>query len=160
MHFDAEFWVAAAFVCFVAILWKVGAFSSLIQALDHRSEQIARELEEARILRDEARQVLEEYQHKRLEAEKEASEIVENAKSEAKRISLEAEEKLDEFVRRRTELAESRIKQAEEQAATDVRNAAAEAAVKAAEVILRSSMQQHGAEFVQKGLQEVKTHLN
>jgi len=41
-----------------------------------------------------------------------------------------------------------------------VRNAAAEAAVKAAEVILRSSMQQHGAEFVQKGLQEVKTHLN
>ena len=69
MHFDAEFWVAAAFVCFVAILWKVGAFSSLIQALDHRSEQIARELEEARVLRDEARQVLEEYQHKRLEAE-------------------------------------------------------------------------------------------
>ena len=144
----------------MAILWKVGAFSSLIQALDHRSEQIARELDEARVLREEARQVLEDYQRKRLEAEKEASEIVETAKSEAKRISLEAEEKLDEFVRRRTELAESRIKQAEEQAATDVRNAAAEAAVKAAEVILRSSMQQHGAEFVQKGLQEVKTHLN
>jgi F-type H+-transporting ATPase subunit b len=160
MHFDAEFWVAAAFVCFVAILWKVGAFSSLIQALDHRSEQIARELDEARVLREEARQVLEDYQRKRLEAEKEASEIVETAKSEAKRISLEAEEKLDEFVRRRTELAESRIKQAEEQAATDVRNAAAEAAVKAAEVILRSSMQQHGGEFVQKGLQEVKTHMN
>ena len=144
----------------MAILWKVGAFSSLIQALDHRSEQIARELDEARVLREEARQVLEDYQRKRLEAEKEASEIVETAKSEAKRISLEAEEKLDEFVRRRTELAESRIKQAEEQAATDVRNAAAEAAVKAAEVILRSSMQQHGAEFVQKGLKEVKTHLN
>ena len=153
MHFDAEFWVAAAFVCFVGILWKVGAFSSLIKALDHRSEQIARELEEAR-------QVLDDYQRKRLEAEKEASEIVENAKSEAKRISLEAEEKLDEFVRRRTELAESRIKQAEEQAASDVRNAAAEAAVKAAEVILRSSMQQHGAEFVQKGLLEVKAHMN
>jgi F-type H+-transporting ATPase subunit b len=160
MHLDAEFWVAAAFVTFVAILWKVGAFRTLIQSLDHRSEQIARELDEARALREEARQVLEDYQRKRLEAEKEASEIVETAKSEAKRISLEAEEKLDEFVRRRTELAESRIKQAEEQAATDVRNAAAEAAVKAAEVILRSSMQQHGAEFVQKGLQEVKTHLN
>ena len=144
----------------MGILWKVGAFSSLIKALDHRSEQIARELEEARVLREEARQVLDDYQRKRLEAEKEASEIVENAKSEAKRISLEAEEKLDEFVRRRTELAESRIKQAEEQAASDVRNAAAEAAVKAAEVILRSSMQQHGAEFVQKGLLEVKAHMN
>ena len=58
MHLDAEFWVAAAFVTFVAILWKVGAFRTLIQSLDHRSEQIARELDEARTLREEARQVL------------------------------------------------------------------------------------------------------
>lgn len=159
MHFDAEFWVAAAFVTFVAIFWKMGAFKALIQSLDHRSEQIARELDEARTLREEARQVLADYQRKRLEAEAEATEIVVNAKQEAKRISLEAEEKLEEFIRRRTLVAEQRIAQAESQAAADVRAAAADAAVKAAEVILRGSMQQHGAAFVEKGLGEVKARL-
>ena len=159
MHLDAEFWVAAAFVTFVAILWKLGAFNALIRSLDHRSEQIARELDEARALREEARQVLADYQRKRLEAEAEATEIVVNAKQEAKRISVEAEEKLEEFVRRRTALAEQRIAQAEAQAASDVRAAAAEAAVKAAEVILRGSMDKNGPAFVEKGLGEVKARL-
>ena len=83
-----------------------------------------------------------------------------NAKQEAKRISVEAEEKLEEFVRRRTAIAEQRIAQAEAQAASDVRAAAAEAAVKAAEVILRGSMDKNGPAFVEKGLAEVKSRLS
>ena len=46
---------------------------------------------------------------------------------------------MEEFVARRTKMAETKIAQAEAQAVADVRAAAADAAVAAAEKILRES---------------------
>ena len=51
-------------------------------------------------------------------------------------MAAEAKAKMEEFVARRTKMAETKIAQAEAQALADVRGAAAEAAVGAAEKIL------------------------
>ncbi len=136
----AEFWVAVAFFIFCGILIYVGAFKSVIAALDQRSARIKAELDDARRLRDEAAQLLAEYQRKQREAENEAAGIIAGAKAEAERLALEAKTKMEEFVSRRTQMAETKIAQAEAQALADVRAAAAEAAVSAAEKILSETV--------------------
>ncbi len=94
------------------------------------------ELDEARKLKDEAAQLLAEYQTKWHAAEGEAEDIIAGAKAEAERLAVEAKTRIEDFVARRTAMAETKIAQAEAQAAADVRAAAAEAAVAAAEKIL------------------------
>ena len=136
----AEFWVAVAFVIFCAIVIYVGAPKKVIEALDQRSKRIQSELDDARRLREEAAQLLAEYQRKHREAESEAAGIITGAKAEAERLALEARTKMEEFVARRTQMAETKIAQAEARALADVRAAAAEAAVSAAEKILSETV--------------------
>ena len=112
----------------------------IIDALDGRAARIKAELDEARRLRDEAQALLAEYQRKRGEAEQEAEAIVAGARDEAERLAAEAKTKVEEFVARRTKMAETKIAQAEAQAVADVRAAAADAAVAAAEKILSETV--------------------
>ena len=79
---EAEFWVFVAFVIFVAIVWKVGGFKSIVGGLDARAERIRAELGEAQRLREEAAGVLAEYQRKREAAEREAADIVAAARAD------------------------------------------------------------------------------
>jgi len=156
-----EFWVAVAFVIFLGILGYVGVHRTVIKALDERAARIKAELDEARRLRDEAGKLLAEYQRKQGDAERQAAAIVEEAKADAERVAAEARTKMEDFVARRTKLAETKIGQAEVQALADVRAAAAEAAVAAAERILRDAAKGKVAEdLVTRGIEDVKAKLN
>ena len=73
----AEFWVAFAFVAFIGLLIYYGVPSLITKALDDRADAIRKELDEARRLRDEAQNLLSDYQRKAREAEEEAQVIVE-----------------------------------------------------------------------------------
>jgi F-type H+-transporting ATPase subunit b len=159
--FEPEFWVAVAFVIFLGVLGYVGVHRKLIDALDQRSARIKAELDEARRLRDEAAQLLADYQRKQREAQSEADAIVAEANAEAQRVAAEAHSKMEEFVARRTKIAEGKIAQAEAQALADVRAAAADAAVAAAERILTQTAKGAVADnLVAQGIQDVKTKLN
>jgi F-type H+-transporting ATPase subunit b len=159
--FEAEFWVAAAFVILLGIFAWLGVHRTLLQALDNRSERIKSELDEARRLKDEASALLAEYRSKRTAAERDAQEIVDSAKAEAERLAAESKTRLEEFVVRRTKMAETKIAQAEAQALADVRAAAADAAVTAAGKILSSTVTGQAAEtMVSQGIAEVRQKLN
>lgn len=158
---EAEFWVAVAFLIFVGFLVYLGVHKKLAEALDQRSLRIQGELDEARRLRDEAADLLATYQKKRDQAEQEAAAIVAEAQAEAERIATEARTKMEEFVARRTKLAETKIAQAEVQAVADVRAAAADAAVAAAERILTDTAKGKLAEdLIARGIADVKAKLN
>lgn len=159
--FEAEFWVAVAFVILMAIFAKLGVHRTLLKSLDHRRERITNELDEARRLKEEASALLAEYRNKRATAEREAQEIVENAQAEAGRLAAESKARLEDFVARRTKMAETKIAQAEAQAVADVRAAAADAAVAAAGKILASTVTGQAAEtLVNQGIAEVRQKLN
>ena len=158
---EAEFWVAVAFVIFVGILVYVGVPKLLTNALDDRARRVQAELDEARRLKEEAQKLLAEYQGKQRQAETEAAAIIEGAKADAERIAADAKTKLEEFVARRTKMAETKIAQAEAQAVADVRAAAADAAVAAAERILRDSVKGNVADgLVSRGIADIKSKLN
>jgi F-type H+-transporting ATPase subunit b len=161
MFEDPEFWVALAFVIFMGILVKFGVPKMALSALDERSDRIKQALDEAQRLRSEAQAVLTQYQKKREEAEKEAQAIIVSARVEAERLAGEAKGKVEEFIARRTKMAESKIAQAEAQALADVRAAAADAAVAAAEKILEQTTHGAAAEsLIAKGISDLKAKLN
>ena len=161
MFFEAETWVAIGFLFFVGLMLYVGVHRTIGKALDDRAARIKAELDEARKLRDEAAALLAEYQRKRREAEGEAQEIVSGAKAEAERLAVEAKARIEEFVSRRTKMAETKIAQAESQAAADVRAAAAEAAVAAAEKILRQETKgELASRLIARGIDDVGKKLN
>jgi F-type H+-transporting ATPase subunit b len=161
MFFEAEFWVAVAFVILLVVFAYVGVHRTVLTALDHRAERIKGELDDARRLKDEAAKLLAEYKTRRASAEREAEEIISSAKAEAERIAAEAKTKLEDFVARRTKTAENKIALAEAQALADVRAAAANAAVAAAATVLSQSVKGSVAdELLAKGIAEVKAKLN
>ena len=158
---DPEFWVAVAFVIFIGILVKFGVPKMAFSALDDRSDRIKQALDEAQRLRSEAQAVLTQYQTHREEAEKEAQAIIVGARVEAERLAGEAKGKVEEFIARRTKMAESKIAQAEAQALADVRSAAADASVAAAEKILVQATRGAAAEsLIAKGISDVRAKLN
>ena len=104
---EPETWVAVAFLIFLGILAYVGVHKTVLTALDHRAARIKTELEEASRLRDEAAKLLAEYKRKQGEAEREAAAIVAEAKAEAERVAAETHAKMEDFVARRTKMAET-----------------------------------------------------
>src|SRR5712675_1216387 len=109
MFFEPETWVAIAFVILMVLFAYLGIHRTVLKALDHRGERIKAELDDARRLKEEAAKLLAEYKTKRASAEREAEEIISYAKAEAERIAVEAKAKIEDFVARGTETAESKI---------------------------------------------------
>ena len=158
---EAEFWVAVAFLMFLGVLGYFGAHRVLVKGIDDRRDRIKAELDEARRLKEEAQALLAGYQRKQQEVEREAQAIIAGAKAEAERLAAEAAAKMEEFVARRTKMAEDKIAQAEAQALTDVRSAAAEASVAAAESILARTVKDKVADnLLAEGIADLKAKLN
>ena len=161
MFTEPEFWVAIAFVILIVLFAWLGVHRTVLKALDHRSDRIKSELDDARRLKDDAAKLLAEYQAKRTSAEREAQDIIAGARVEAERIAAEAKTKMEDFVARRTKTAESKIALAEAQALADVRAAAADAAVAAASTVLSQTVKGPVADnLLSKGIAEVKAKLN
>lgn len=161
MFAEPEFWVAVAFVILMGVFVWLGVHRTVLKALDHRAERIKAELDDARRLKEEAAKVLAEYKARHASAEREAQEIVTNARAEAERIAAEARSKMEDFIARRTKTAESKIVLAEAQALADVRAAAVEAAVAAASTVLSQSVKGPVADdLLAKGIAEVRQKLN
>jgi F-type H+-transporting ATPase subunit b len=159
--FEPEFWVAVAFFVFVAFLGYVGAHRMILASLDQRRDKIKSELDEARRLREDAEKLLAEYRRRQQDAESEARTIISSAQAEAERIADEAHARLAELIARRTAIAQTKIAQAEAQALADVRAAAADAAVAAAEKILRETAKGKVADaLIAKGIEDVKAKLH
>lgn len=159
--FDATFWSAVAFVILIAGFIYLGVHSKITEALDHRAGRIKAELDDARRLKEEAQKLVAEYRARRESAVKEAEEIVASAKAESERIAVEAKTRMEDFVARRTKMAETKIAQAEAQALADVRAAAADAAVSAAAKVLAETVKGATAEsLLTQGIAEVRQKLN
>ncbi|MDP2356763.1 MAG: ATP F0F1 synthase subunit B [Beijerinckiaceae bacterium] len=160
MHFDSSFFVAVGFALFLLLLGYFGVHTLLAGKLDDRGRRIQAELDEASKLRAEAESVLASYKARAAAAEAEAEAIVAQAREEAEAMARESAIRMEEFVARRTKQAELKIAMAETQATNEVRAAAADAAVLAAEKVLRIQTRgEAAAELVVRGIEDVRKNL-
>lgn len=161
MQFDATFFALVALIIFLGIAAYAGAFRSVGSGLDARSARIQKDLDDAARLRKEAEALLAEYKQKRIDAEKEAAGIVAQAKADAEEYAAETRRKLAESLERRTKQAEQKIAQAEASAIKDVRNAATEMAIAAAQsLVAEGAKGPKGADLIATSIEAVKTRLN
>jgi F-type H+-transporting ATPase subunit b len=142
MHFlsTPEFWVAVSFFLFLGLVFYFGVHKKLAAALDARAALIAKDLDEARRLRDEAEKVLADYRRKQGEAVGEAKSIIDQAAKEAGELAAETRRSVKEHFDRRMKLAEEKIARAEADAVREVRSAAVDAAVAAAQTIIKDKL--------------------
>jgi F-type H+-transporting ATPase subunit b len=155
-----EFWVAIGFVVFVVAAFRP-IYRALARMLDARAAGIKAELDEAARLRDEAQQLLTEYQRKQREAVKEAEEILAQARDEAVRLQAEGRTNLEATLARREKMALDKIAQAEAQAVKEVRNEAVDIAVAAAERVLAKAVDaQRQAALVDQAIGELPAKLH
>src|SRR5215470_8882399 len=138
--FEPEFWVAVSFFIFLGLLLYLGAHKKIAAALDARAAAIAKELEEAKHLREEAEKVLADYKRKSGDVAKEAEAIISLAKKEAEELAGETRRSMAEHFERRMKLAEDKIARAETEALREVRNAAADAAVIASQTLIAKGL--------------------
>lgn len=158
---DPNFFVAVAFLVFCAILIYYGIPGYLGKSLDARAERIRHELDEARRLREEAQQLLADYKRKAATAENEAREIVERAEAEAKSLAEQSREALKATLERQTQAAEDKIKRSEAQAVNEVRSAAVEEAVKAAEQVIKARVGAGGGDkLISDAIEDLPHRMN
>ncbi len=156
-----EFWVLVSFIGFVLMMMYFGVPKLIGNALDARADAIRKELDDARKLREEAQQLLADYQKKSREAEDEAKSIIDQARREAEALAADTRKNLAEQVARRSKIAEEKIARAEAQALSEVRGSAIDAAMAAAEKILATRLQASGSDpLLAQGLADIKRKLN
>ncbi|MEY4879887.1 MAG: hypothetical protein RJB62_1356 [Pseudomonadota bacterium] len=154
-------WVSIGVCIFFGLLiWKKVP-QAIAGMLDARAATISKELNDARLLREEAAALLAEYKKKQSLAESEAATIVEEAKAEAQRFTAEAQKALELQIERRGKVAEAKIAQAESQAIAEVRAMAADVAIAAAEKLIAERMNDaRSADLIKTALREIPSKLN
>jgi F-type H+-transporting ATPase subunit b len=156
----ATLWAMIALFIFFGIVIYLKVPGMITKALDERAAKIKNELGEAHRLRQEAQALLGEYQKRRAEAEKEAADIVAAAKREAEGLVEDAHKKTEEYVARRTALAEQKIGQAEREAVAEVRSIAVDVATEAARTVMAAKLDaEAGAKLFQDSVKAVQTKL-
>jgi F-type H+-transporting ATPase subunit b len=154
----AEFWVAVSFVVFLGILLYYRVPKLIAKALDDRADAIRRELDDARRLRQDAQDLLADYQSKHRNVAAEADAIVEQARRDSEAFAQETRVALKGLLERRTKAAQEKIGRAQAQAMDEVRAKAVDVALAAAEKILREKVD--GSALIEESIRDLKARLN
>lgn len=158
---DPTFWALIGLIIFFVVIVMMKVPGAIGGALDKRAHAISQELDQARVLREEAQALLAEYQRKAREAESEAEDIIDHAKREADAIGVEARQRMEEYVASRTRMAEEKIAQAESQAVQEVKALSADVAIAAAEKIIAAKAKGEAADkLVASAIGDVKAKFH
>ena len=142
---DPTFWVAVGFLI-LALLVLIYARRPILAMVDSRVHAVKESLNEAASLREEAQQLLAEYQRKQRDAVKETEALVTQAKDEAERISREGVKNLEATLKRREDLAMDKIAQAETDALREVRAMSVGIAINATRALVAEKLDGPGAD--------------
>lgn len=142
---NAEFVVTLAFIVFIALVIYLGVPRILGRMLDDRAKLIRNDLDEARLLRDDARALVASYDAKMKEVAEQSARIIASAKDEAKAAGAQAKVDLEHSITRRLAAAEDQISSAVKAAEIAVRNQAITVSVQVAGEVLARQMTADGA---------------
>ena len=137
---NTNFIVLLAFILFIAALIYLKVPAMIGKLLDQRAEGIQADLDQARLLREEAQGILAEYERKQKEVQEQADRIVEAARAEAASAAEQGKADLQASIERRLAAAEDRITSAQAAAEREVRDQAVSVAIAAARGLIAEQM--------------------
>ena len=158
--FDATFFVALSFVLFVVFVIWAGLPSTIIKSLDDRSEQIKKELDEARILHEEAQKLLATEKRKLEQCDAEVEDILKQASEQAALITEKSNKLLKEEIQRKQKQADLKIAQARDEAVREVKAKASELSLIIAKEYLKENIDDNVAsDMIDKSISDLKDNL-
>jgi|TARA_A100001011_G_C14247235_1_gene816147 F-type H+-transporting ATPase subunit b len=140
MMFDATFWVAISFFIFLGLLLYFKIPQKINQSLNGSIDQIKNEIEDAEKLKDEAKNILSDYEKKLSNSKKEIQSMIDKANEESEKNILKVNADFHVQTENRKKNAEQRIKQMKNQAFKDVKNLSVKIAIKSIERLLENSL--------------------
>ena len=146
MAIDASFWVAISFIIFLGALIYLKIPQKINSSLTGKIDDIKKELEEAEKLKNEARNLLSEYENKIDRSKKESKEIISVAKMESEKAVIEKTQKFYKIIDERKKKINLKINQMKENALKDIKNASIKIAIEATENLIRNSIDKNKLE--------------
>jgi F-type H+-transporting ATPase subunit b len=158
---NTEFVVGIAFIAFIGLLIYMGVPGRIGSMLDGRAIAIKNELDEARLLREEAKRLLATYEAKQREVVEQSARIVATAKTEAEAAAAQAKADLQASITRRLAAAGEQIESSVKAAERAVRDQAISVSVAvAADVLKRQMTADQAASAIDASIMQVAAKLH
>jgi len=160
MTIDATFWVAVSFFIFLGFLIYLKVPQKINNSLTDQINKMKKELDEAKKLKVEAKNLLSNYENKIDKSKKEVLEIINLAKRESEKTILEKTEKFHQAMENKNKNAEQKIVQMKENALKDIKNISVKISMDAVEHLIKNSIDKNKLEkLYTKSLEQAKTSL-
>ena len=140
MNFDATFWVAVSFFLFAGVLLYFKVPQKIFTSLDESINKIKKDIEEAEKLKEEAKNILSDYEARLDKSKVEIDLMIKNAKKESETNIIKTNDQFHKIFENRKKMAEEKIKQMKLQATKDIKNYSVEVAIIALEKIIKNSI--------------------
>ncbi|MBL6784797.1 MAG: hypothetical protein ISQ32_00660 [Rickettsiales bacterium] len=101
ISFNETFWVAAAFVIFVGLIYKI-IKNAILNALDNKISAVKDSINEAEKIKLEAEKILQEVKEKEKAINLQADKIVDNAKTRIKVLEENSTNKIEKEIKRKS----------------------------------------------------------
>ena len=160
MTIDATFWVAVSFFIFIGVLIYLKVPQKINDLLTNQINQIKKELEEAKKLKIEAKDLLSDYENKIDKSKKETQKIINIAKKDSEKNILDKTEKFHQLIEDRKKSLEQKIAQMKENALNDIKNISIKISIETVEHLIKNSIDKSKIEKIYTdSLKQVKTSL-
>ena len=140
MTIDATFWVAVSFLIFVGVIFYFKVPQKIDDSLNESIKKIKESLDDAEKLKDEAKNILSEYDSKVSKSKEEIKNLISSAKNQAEKNIIKTNEDFHKIIENRKKSAEEKIRQMKIQAIKDVKNSSVDIAIGSVEKIIKNSI--------------------
>ena len=160
MSIDATFWVAISFIIFFGVLIYLKIPQKINKTLNEKIDEIKKELETAEKLKEEAKNLLINYESKIDKSKKESKDIISLAKKESEKNIIEKTKKFHQITEERKKNTEKKIIQMKEEALKDIKNISVKISIEAVEDLIKNSIDKSKLEnLYNRSLEEAKISL-
>ena len=159
MFSDPQFWVAVAFVAFIAAIFNP-VRKILTSSLDAQIKDIRNKIDEAENLKNETQTTLSEIKKRQNDVQIEIQDIHKDAEKKVKQLEVNAEAKLKDQVAKRQILAEAKIDQLTRDANNLIQSHILSTAIAATISILQQKLDnQEQQKLIDKSIEELGSAL-
>ncbi len=158
MTIDATFWVAISFFIFFGVLIYLKVPQKINITMANQINEIKKELDNAEKLKEEAKNLLSDYENNIDKLIKESKEIIDIAKKENEKIIIEKTKKFHQIIEERKKNNEQKIFQMKENALKDIKNISVKISMETVENLIKNSIDKNKLEKIyDNSLKQAKT---
>ena len=157
MTIDATFWVAVSFFIFFGILVYLKVPQKVNDILSENIKKFSKELNEAERLKEEAKNLLSNYENKIDKSKEETKKIIDTAKNESEKNILEKTKNFHKIIEEKKRNTEQKILLMKEKAIRDIKNISIKISIETSERLIKNSIDKNKLENIyNKSLEETK----